>query len=158
LYAIGSQFVLTSGVGDALQFYDAAIRKSADINIPVYLSANRELGVALAYQGKFQNIPKSRDAYLSVLGLIAKKSNNLDLAQYAYDLAELANIELKNGDWKCGTDAHQLADDLYDKLITQNPQLGQIKAFFDTSASAIAKQDKQPSNGCPYVIPKIDWL
>jgi hypothetical protein len=158
LYAIGSNFVLATLVGDAIPYYELALTRSKGRDIPAYVAASREYGLALFGQSSFQDVTKARKSYIDALSLLSDKNNFLDPSAYAIDLAELATLEASFGDWKCSSDDLNIANSVFDKLIPQASQLLQAKNYFNNAVAVKIKGPSQPSNGCSYSVPIISWL
>jgi tetratricopeptide (TPR) repeat protein len=97
LYMIGSLYSLM-GLSDGIPYYKLAISKSKndDEKVTIY----REMGDALFRPGSYQDIAEARVDYDQALSIASKiPYQQMTYIQYA---AELGQLELLYGDWKCG--------------------------------------------------------
>ena len=150
LYFIGSLYVL-SGLPDAMTYYKSALEKSTSDaeKEAIY----REIGNGLFSAGPNQNITDARAAYVQPL-TISSKTPYL-FVKYTFDLTELGNFELMNGDWKCGQQVTNYRISLFDAETASNPAAAEASTQFRNVVAAMTRKPGQSAKGCPYQLPLL---
>jgi hypothetical protein len=158
LYSVGSNFTLIGAPGEALFFYDLALKASFENDKGAYATTSRELGYTLALRGPLQDVPKAIKAYLDSVTTLANKEYWLDQRNYSQYISELALVEMDYGDWSCGVSLSKLSEQAISAMAMYDPSIREMGGYFQNAFSTRTKRIGQGDAGCRYELPRSQVL
>jgi len=143
--------VLTGQVPESLPFYDVAVEKAKQEDVPYY---NYLRDKAKAYYA-LQNSTDGRKTYAESLKIIATTNPPLLSLQAIY-VYELARLEKNIGDWQCGASLETSLE----PIILQIASMDRFtKSAYDQMRSMpVIQRENQSNVGCPDLLELIPKL